>query len=426
MVDVVERRPCSSQSSRRLARIRLHVQLLASAPTSAEMPRLSKPRVPLTPKSEWRKDLQDAMPQPSPGNVFQALAVYPDMMAAWLRWATHVVYKSTLLPDFARQRNLALARTGWLTKCEYAYWNYISMGKVQKMPAAVMSDEDVAALPKGPGDAHWSGNELDAASLRAADELHDNACISDQTWAVLAKHMNSQQLVDFVASIGQYHLNAMLINSLGVPLDGKPKVSDFQQTAGRKGGEVSSSAYRPAKARIPAGPKLEDQPLDMNVLRTLALHPKMNERFNAWVLGHIMGKNSKITKREREIAILRIGWLCNSRYEWYQHTRIAAKAAKMTVQDFNAVEAGASSPHWSEKEALIITATDELKLNYCISDETWARLEKHFSLEQRMDIIGAVGHYTLVSFLLNSVGVELEDWNDPYTSTHGRPFSMTK
>ena len=65
------------------------------------------------------------------------------MMAAWLRWATHVVYKSTLLPDFARQRNLALARTGWLTKCEYAYWNYISMGKVQKMPAAVMSDEDV-------------------------------------------------------------------------------------------------------------------------------------------------------------------------------------------------------------------------------------------------------------------------------------------
>ena len=57
-----------------------------------------------------------------------------------------------------------------------------------------------------------------------------------------------------------------------------------------------------------------------NIFRTLANHPKLMKR---WVVfgNHILSK-STLPAREREILILRIGWLCQSGYEFGQHTRI--------------------------------------------------------------------------------------------------------
>ena len=54
--------------------------------------------------------------------------------------------------------------------------------------------------------------------------------------------------------------------------------------------------------------------------RTLAQHPKLMKR---WLVfgSHILGRSS-LPPREREILILRIGWLCRSAYEWGQHVRI--------------------------------------------------------------------------------------------------------
>ena len=36
---------------------------------------------------------------------------------------------------------------------------------------------------------------------------------------------------------------------------------------------------------------------------------------------HVLFKSS-LPPREREMAILRVGWLCRSGYEFHQHTRI--------------------------------------------------------------------------------------------------------
>ncbi len=63
----------------------------------------------------------------------------------------------------------------------------------------------------------WS--ELDRALLRATDELHRDAFISDTTWQALSAHLDTQQLMDLVFTVGQYNLVSMALNTLGVQLD---------------------------------------------------------------------------------------------------------------------------------------------------------------------------------------------------------------
>ena len=57
----------------------------------------------------------------------------------------------------------------------------------------------------------------------------------------------------------------------------------------------------------------------LNVQRTIARYPKLAQARAAFSQ-HVMG-GSALPPREREILILRTGWLCQSAYEFGQHTR---------------------------------------------------------------------------------------------------------
>jgi 4-carboxymuconolactone decarboxylase len=59
----------------------------------------------------------------------------------------------------------------------------------------------------------------DATLLRAADELHTDARISDPTWKELAGRYDEAQLVELCMLVGQYHTVAFALNSLGVQLE---------------------------------------------------------------------------------------------------------------------------------------------------------------------------------------------------------------
>ena len=66
-------------------------------------------------------------------------------------------------------------------------------------------------------DGGWTAH--DAALLKAADELHDDACISDDTWSILARSLSDQQLLDLIFTVGNYHTVSFALNSCGVQLD---------------------------------------------------------------------------------------------------------------------------------------------------------------------------------------------------------------
>jgi 4-carboxymuconolactone decarboxylase len=63
---------------------------------------------------------------------------------------------------------------------------------------------------------------------------------------------------------------------------------------------------------------------------------------------------------------------------------------------------------WTEAEAALLRAVDELHGDQFISDATWQRLGKHYDTRQLIDLVFAVGQYMMVSMALNSFGVQIE------------------
>ncbi|HYM36337.1 MAG TPA: carboxymuconolactone decarboxylase family protein, partial [Steroidobacteraceae bacterium] len=120
----------------------------------------------------------------------------------------------------------------------------------------------------------------------------------------------------------------------------------------------------------------------LNVFATIARHADLYRR---WIPfgNHILFK-STLSPRDREIAILRIGWLCKSGYEFAQHT-VVGKRAGLTDAEIERTKLGADGPGWSESERLIVKAADELHGDSFISDATWNGLTKHYSTNQLID-----------------------------------------
>lgn len=145
----------------------------------------------------------------------------------------------------------------------------------------------------------------------------------------------------------------------------------------------------------------------INVFSTLVRHPLLYERWMPFAI-YILGGQS-LSPREREILILRIGWLCQSEYEFGQHTLIG-KGVGLTDEEIFRVTKGPDDPGWGRFDAALIRATDELQKDAFITDPTWKVLAEKYDEKQLMDIIFTVGQYNLVSMALNSLGVQREPW----------------
>lgn len=143
----------------------------------------------------------------------------------------------------------------------------------------------------------------------------------------------------------------------------------------------------------------------LNIFRTLARAPKALTRFNEWG-SYVLSRRNSLTARQREIVILRVGYLCKSGYEFTQHTRIGL-AEGLSEAEIRNIKAGADAG-WSPAEAALIRAADELVKDHFVSDATWAALGQHFDDKQRMDVVFTAGQYTQVSMFLNTFGVQLD------------------
>lgn len=148
-----------------------------------------------------------------------------------------------------------------------------------------------------------------------------------------------------------------------------------------------------------------DAPM-LNIFRTLAHHPELMKRW--LVFGtYILTKNT-LSPRDRELAILRVGWLCTAEYEWSQHAAIALRSG-IDAEEIQRVTLGPGAEGWSDKERALLQATDELVGDAFVQDPTWAVLDGFYTKEQLMDLVFTVGQYNLVSMALNTLGVQLEE-----------------
>lgn len=147
-------------------------------------------------------------PDGTPLNIFGTLAHHPALLKRWMVFAAHVLSKSSLTP---RVRELAILRTGWNCQSVYEFSQHAQIA----LGCDITADE--VQRTKQPIDDRWDA--LDAAVLRAADELHHQCGITDDTWAALSRYLSAEQLIDLVFAVGQYHTVAFALNTLGVQLD---------------------------------------------------------------------------------------------------------------------------------------------------------------------------------------------------------------
>ncbi len=143
-----------------------------------------------------------------------------------------------------------------------------------------------------------------------------------------------------------------------------------------------------------------------NIFCTLARHPALFKHFI--VFGGYILTGSTLPPRHREIIILRIGWLCQSAYEWGQHAKIGRRCG-LSEEELRRIVRGADAEGWNELESALIRAVDELHQDAFISDRTWARLCDDYDTRQLMDLVFTIGQYNMVSMALNTFGIQLDD-----------------
>ncbi len=144
---------------------------------------------------------------------------------------------------------------------------------------------------------------------------------------------------------------------------------------------------------------------ELNIFTTLARHPKLFKRWSDF--GGTLLYGGRLPARERELLILRTGWNCRSEYEYGQHVLIGL-ASGLAQDEIDRIPAGPGAAGWSDDDAALLRAADELHSGSRIGEETWAALAARLDEQQLIEVCMLVGQYHLVAFTLNSLEVQPE------------------
>lgn len=172
--------------------------------------RPSAPRLPLItePNEEVRELLAGALTHDgSPLNIFGMLAHHPKLLKRFNLLGGFLLNKG-LVP--AREREIVILRIGWRAQSVYEFGQHTIIGK-----QVGLTDPEIAAIAGGQHE--WS--DTDAALIALADDLADDDCVSDATWAALSGEWSEAQIVELIVTAGFYRLVSGFLNSTGVPLD---------------------------------------------------------------------------------------------------------------------------------------------------------------------------------------------------------------
>ena len=140
------------------------------------------------------------------------------------------------------------------------------------------------------------------------------------------------------------------------------------------------------------------------ILGTVKRHPHLLEP----MLGFSAAlANGALSRRASEILALRAAWNCGSAFEWAHHTRYGLDAG-LSQEEIDRLAGGDPDEGWSDAEAALVRAADELHAGQDVSEETWKRLAEVWDEGQLVEIPFVVGQYTMLSMVAKSTGVPVD------------------
>lgn len=153
--------------------------------------------------------------------------------------------------------------------------------------------------------------------------------------------------------------------------------------------------------------------------RNIALHRALTNSPNGARafsgLGQFIRYGSTLDPRLRELAILQVGWLARSAYEWSHHVKIGFDFG-VSEADIHALiaETEGRDSTLEPLAKLVLLAAREAYAGPGVSAATFERLRGHFDNERLVDLVLVIGFYCAVVRVLASLDVQVEPDYQPY------------
>jgi alkylhydroperoxidase family enzyme len=182
-----------------------------------------------------------------------------------------------------------------------------------------------------------------------------------------------------------------------------------------------------AMARVPYldKPDLADEDKDLLnrpiwLTRALVNSPKAARAFHG--VGNYIRYGSKLDSRLRELAILQVGWLAKSPYEWSHHVKLGFGFG-VSEDDVQAlIDDTAGKPtKLDDLTKLVLLAAREMTVDGGMSDGTFAKLQSIMGNELVVDLSMVIAFYNAVVRMLATLRIDVEPEYQPYLDKYPLP-----
>jgi alkylhydroperoxidase family enzyme len=160
------------------------------------------------------------------------------------------------------------------------------------------------------------------------------------------------------------------------------------------------------------------RPIALN--RAMANNPEASKAMS--VLAMYIRHKSKLDPRLRELAILQVGYLAKSPYEYSHHVKLGREAG-VSDDDIRAIgeETAGRLTKLDELSKTVLRAAREMTNDLAMSDATFAALEKALGREKLIDLMLAIGFYNSVVRILGTLQIDVESEYQHYLVEHPLP-----
>ncbi|MGV0634819.1 carboxymuconolactone decarboxylase family protein [Mycolicibacillus trivialis] len=143
---------------------------------------------------------------------------------------------------------------------------------------------------------------------------------------------------------------------------------------------------------------------NMHLFATLGQHKRL---LKAWLPFAGVLLRGKLPKTDTELVILRVAHLRESEYELQHHRRIA-RSVGLDDAVQAAIFTGPDADGLTERQRILVAATDELVHTRTLSDATWDRLAQQLDRPRLIEFVTLAGQYDALAATLSALRVPLD------------------
>jgi AhpD family alkylhydroperoxidase len=131
--------------------------------------------------------------------------------------------------------------------------------------------------------------------------------------------------------------------------------------------------------------------------------------FLAWLpsAGLLLGPLGKLSRKDAELVILRVAHLRDCEYELQQHRRLARSRGVDEKTQARIFE-GPDAEGLTDRQRVLITATDEFVVTRSMSSETWAALSAILNRTQLIEFCMLAGQYDALAAMMATLRIPLD------------------